>query len=137
MKVLGLYIAVFFIFISTAACGKMEQKVEYYKDGSKKLVVDLKEGKPHGKTIGFYMNGKKEFQQEYRQGKKHGKLTRWYENGQVSGESYFVDDRPHRAIRIFFKDGKKSLEGHYKNCQKRCQVIYFQGKWKGKTRLIV
>jgi hypothetical protein len=135
MKVLGLYIAVFFIFISAAACGKMEQKVEYYKNGSKKLVVDMKEGKPHGKTIGFFMNGKKEFQQEYRQGKKHGKLTRWYEGGQVSGEYYFVDDRPHGAIRIFFKDGEKSLEGQYKNGKRHGLWIRFYEKGSKKSEI--
>ncbi|MCP5047152.1 MAG: hypothetical protein GY940_08270, partial [bacterium] len=48
-----------FIAVLTIGCGKGERKVEYYKDGSQKEVVQLKEGKRHGKTIKFYKNGQK------------------------------------------------------------------------------
>jgi len=135
MKVLGHYIAALFIFISAAACGKIEQEVKYYKDGTKKLVVEIKEGKPHGKTLGFFRNGKKEFQQEYRQGKKNGKRTEWYENGQVSGESYFIDDLPHGTIRLFFKNGKKRLEGQYKNGKRQGGWIYFYEDGRKKSEI--
>lgn len=145
MKVYGQYIAIFFIFISAAACGKVERQVEYYKDGSKKLVKEFKEGKLHGKTSGFYMNGKKEFQQEYRQGQKHGKRTQWYEEGQVSAEGNFAQNFLHGPITVYYKNGKKKLVGEYKqgkehglwvrffeSGQKESEVEYKEGQFHGK-----
>ncbi|MCP5050076.1 MAG: hypothetical protein GY940_23125, partial [bacterium] len=92
--------------------------VEYYKDGSQKEVVQLKEGKRHGKTIKFYKNGQKKLQQEYRAGRKQGKLEQWYKDGKPAGNCDFDNNVPHGVITMFYANGKTKLTGEYNNGKK-------------------
>ncbi len=107
------YVPAALLILGAAACGTGEKKVEHYQDGGRKLVQSLKDGKPHGKTIGYFANGNKAFVQEFRMGKPHGKLRLWHEDGRVAGESQFADGVPSGIMTRYFKNGKKSMEGGY------------------------
>ncbi|HOW45193.1 MAG TPA: hypothetical protein PK919_08495 [Candidatus Aminicenantes bacterium] len=130
--------------LGAGACGKGEQRIEHYTNGGRKLVQALRQGKPHGKTVGYFLNGKKAFVQEFRMGKPHGKLRQWYEDGSIAGESQFADGLPAGAITRYFKNGKKSMEGRYgsgkrhgpwvdyhEDGRKKCAREYREGRLHG------
>jgi antitoxin component YwqK of YwqJK toxin-antitoxin module len=140
-----LFILLITVFLFFSACEKLDQEVEFYKDGSKKQVIERKEGKRHGKTIRYYKNGQKEFQQEYRVDRKQGKLMQWFEDGKLAGECDYSDNLPHGSITLFYANGKPKLSGSfhkgkkhglwtrfYESGRKKSEQEYKEGRYHGR-----
>ena len=72
-------------FFGIGACGQGERRVEYFKNGQKKLEQELKRGTPHGKTTHFFPNGKKAVEGQYENGMQHGVWVFFHQDGRRKG----------------------------------------------------
>jgi hypothetical protein len=70
---------------------KVQQGVSYYKDGSLRHKVILKNGKPEGLGMTYFDNGKVLSKVDWKNGKKHGQSIFYYENGKVRQENLYEE----------------------------------------------
>ncbi len=55
------------------------------------VLVQLRDGKPHGLAMRWYDNGQKQSEGQTKDGKEDGLWTEWHANGQKAGEGTFKD----------------------------------------------
>lgn len=77
-----------------------EEFIEYYPNGAKKLLLNLKDGKPHGCQVQYYEDGTTKAELFYQRGFLHGVQRLFNEKGKIFKS-------------LLYKDGKKLEEVFY------------------------
>jgi len=60
--------------------------VEDWSPGRRKLEIEVRDGRVHGRTQGWYENGQLEVGEYFAHGVSQGRRTRWHPNGQKKSE---------------------------------------------------
>lgn len=134
-----LFVATLFFWVSCSSgtAPKIEQRVEYYENGSVSRTVSLQNGKKEGVMTDYYPNGKcmaerifvngnqegktviyyptgvtKEIQY-YNQGQQQGGDTMWYEDGKIQFTVWFDQNKKNGYLRKWSPDGSIVFESKY------------------------
>lgn len=116
-------ILVFFIFLTIliAGCDSKPKSAEkkrgkdsavrsYYKDGSLRAEIPVKDGKKHGLAVEYYRDGKKFQEIEYKEGLKDGLAKKYYQTGQLAQETNYKEGKNHGLQRKYRENGKLQSE---------------------------
>jgi antitoxin component YwqK of YwqJK toxin-antitoxin module len=119
--------------------GKIVQQIEFYRNGNKSSVANLKDGKQHGLQEFYYKNGQLQMQFTlnadrpiYKKGKKtwnegqfiEGNLVCYYQNGTIQMEEFSNENGNLQGIQKYF----------YPNAQLRNQFQYEDGTLNGEQK---
>lgn len=88
-----------------------------YAPNIRKLEIEIRGGKAHGRSLGFYENHQLEVEETFVEGVSHGPRTRWHQNGmkrseeniehgQVVGRYVEWHDNGQKAVEMMLLDGK-------------------------------
>jgi antitoxin component YwqK of YwqJK toxin-antitoxin module len=64
----------------------------YYENGQRRITVNYRMGKKHGRITEWFENGQIKSEENYKNGKNYGKYIEWYENGQKKLEANYIAD---------------------------------------------
>jgi antitoxin component YwqK of YwqJK toxin-antitoxin module len=101
---------------------KLMERVTYNKAGQVIQVGNLAEQTT--KMIKWHKNGMKKIEIQYKKGKKHGRWLEWYSNGRIKKEKVYCREKlVHRVIYVkghiteetIYKDGKLFMAREYKD----------------------
>lgn len=113
---------------SCSRCILLEDVVERYEDGSKKVVHYYEEKKNAEKEwVGetwFYNEGMKYLEGPIVDGKRNGFFKAYHKSGIVMSEGNFVDGKREGEAVVYHENGKVNYTGFYKN-GKECGVWKF------------
>lgn len=102
----------------------VKKHITYYKNGNKKAVHSIKNGKEHGVAFYFFENGKLMEQGNFNEGVKTGYWERKSESGVKLAEANYNDEGEKDGTwRIYDENGTLRYEMHYINEKKT-------GEWK-------
>lgn len=88
---------------------------EYFDNGSIKLEINIKDGKPQGAYIVYFMNGKPNEVRSYRNGEFHGLWRTYNEAGQLIAEAEYRNNKKHGKWFVWDDTGIMRYEMHYDN----------------------
>ncbi len=119
------------IFLSIFSCSRnmiVEDIIEQYDDGSKKVVHYYQEKKNGEMTwireTWYYQEGMKHLEGPIVNGKRNGEFKAYYKSGIVLSEGNFVDGKRDGKAKVYYESGKLNYEGFYKD-GKECGVWKF------------
>ena len=84
--------------------------VEYYPDKARKLTIEIKDGRLHGRSLGWYPNGQMEVEERFLAGISHGTRTRWHENGNVRSVAQIEQGKVIGSFTEWHDNGQKAAE---------------------------
>ena len=119
------------IFLSILSCSRniiVENIIEQYDDGGKKVVHYYQE-KRNGeltwiKETWFYQEGMKHLEGPIVDGKRNGEFKSYYKSGTVLSEGNFIDGKRDGKAVVYYENGKINYEGFYQN-GKECGIWKF------------
>lgn len=119
------------IFLSIFSCSRnmiVENIVEQYDDGSRKVVHYYQE-KGNGemtwiRETWFYQEGMKHLEGPIVNGKRNGDFKAYYKSGTVLSEGNFIDGKREGKAIVYHENGKIKYEGFYQN-GKECGIWKF------------
>lgn len=91
---------------------------EYFDDGSLKVEMNIKEGKPEGAYIVYFRNGKPNEVRAYRNGEFHGTWRTYNEAGLLIAEAEYRNNKKHGTWKVWDDSGVIRYEMHYTNGRK-------------------
>lgn len=99
----------------TILLGSCKQvKEDYYPNGRLKSKTTYRFGKEHGESIIYNENyGAPSFIIQMKNGKKHGKMTRYFFNGNIETEAYYKDDIQEGIETIYDLNGFPIVQTTY------------------------
>ncbi|KAA3649785.1 MAG: hypothetical protein DWP98_06330 [Bacteroidetes bacterium] len=83
----------------------IEQVVEYYDNGLKKMEGELLNGQRHGKWFAYYENGMKWSEGNFNKGLRVGLGIVYYENGKKKLEGLYDQDKKVGIWKVWEDDG--------------------------------
>ncbi len=86
------------------------QIVEYYPDQTRKLALEVRDGRLNGHSLGWHQNGQMEVDEEFVQGISHGTRTRWYANGQIKSQAQVAHATMSGLYVEWHENGQKAAE---------------------------
>jgi antitoxin component YwqK of YwqJK toxin-antitoxin module len=86
------------------------QIVEHYPDRTRKLALEVKDGRLNGHSLGWHQNGQMEVNEEFVQGVSHGPRTRWYANGQMKSQAQVEHGTMTGLYVEWHENGQKAAE---------------------------
>lgn len=86
------------------------QIVDYYPDHTRKLVLDVKDGRLDGHSLGWHENGQMEVDENFVRGVSHGPRTRWYANGKVKSQGQVEHGAMIGSYVEWHENGQKAAE---------------------------
>ena len=118
------------ILFTIFSCSKniiVENIIEQYEDGGRKVVHYYKE-KKNSESVWvsetwFYQEGMKHLEGPIADGKRNGNFKTYYKSGALMSEGNFIDGKRDGKATVYHENGKVNYEGYYKN-GKEC------GTWK-------
>jgi antitoxin component YwqK of YwqJK toxin-antitoxin module len=115
--------------------------IEDYKPGVRKLTIEVRDGKLHGRSCGWFPEGQPEIDEQFVEGTSHGPRTRWHpngqrkslaqiEHGQVAGEYLEWHDNGQLAVRMTLRDGQPegAVEAWHPSGTLKSRVRFEQGR---------
>lgn len=87
--------------------------IEYFENGNKSLVLNIRDGLEHGSLEYFYPSGIQKEYREYNDGKKTGIWITWNEAGVKIAEAGYKDDIKDGAWYVWDNKGTMLYEMHY------------------------
>lgn len=135
MKFAKPYVHLLFLLLTFVACNSNLKKevVEYYDNGSikKENFYTLSGDKKDViKEIQFYENGSKKLVGHYKNGKKDGKWTFWYVNGEKQSEGYFIQNVRTGETIVYHENGNLFYKGNYTEGQKDKEWTFYNNNGK-------
>jgi uncharacterized protein len=91
----------------------IEEVVEYYYNGSKKLEGKKQDEKKIGIWTEWYMSGAKKAEMEYEEGLKQGQWKEWFENGNLKSRTDYQDDQLLGGQIEYYSNGQKKSQKYY------------------------
>ncbi len=86
-----------------------------HASGKKKMEIEIKDGKIHGKAKEWEKNGEKIFESHYQYGIQVGQETQWYATGDKKLEINYIDGKANGVCKEWYKNGQLKSEGSYTN----------------------
>jgi antitoxin component YwqK of YwqJK toxin-antitoxin module len=87
--------AAFCLLFCLLACDRVQEREEYYPDGTRKSLenYEVREGDTllHGLRTVWYPDGKPESSERFIHGRRQGYAIRWHENGQMRSVEHYTD----------------------------------------------
>lgn len=83
----------------------MEDVVDYYPSGLKKVEGQLRNDQPHGKWVYYYENGFKWSEGVFNKGERVGKSIIYYENGKIKMTGQYEKNIKVGVWRVYEDDG--------------------------------
>jgi len=90
-------------------------KKEFFKDGSLRSIITIKNGKRNGPSYVYYENGKQQFEINYKDSKKDGITKYFYESGELYRTTLFEDGEKVGIQKYYFKSGGLKAEIPYES----------------------
>ena len=119
------------IFLSIFSCSRnmiVEDIIEQYDDGSKKVVHYYQEKKNGEMTwireTWYYQEGMKHLEGPIVNGKRNGEFKAYYKSGAVLSEGNFIDGKRDGKGVVYYENGNINYEGFYNN-GKECGIWRF------------
>lgn len=81
---------------------------ESFSDGTKRVAIEIRAGKPHGLSRGWHENGQLEVEEQFVAGVSHGLRTRWYASGSKKSEAHIVDGKIEGVFTRWHENGPKA-----------------------------
>ena len=85
----ALFVAVALFLVACEKDESIEERKEYFTDGTIKSITTYRDSVKDGKYISFYENGYKKEDGFYKDDKRKGLWNEWHENGQLKSEVYY------------------------------------------------
>lgn len=127
MKKLLLFFSIIVVFYS---CQNSEIQVidEVFKDGAIKSIVDYKVS--FGDSIplhrlDFHKEGSKRMEGYFKDGKRDGEWLSWYANGTIWSKGYFKEGKRTGKSWVYHPNGKLYMKGKYEDGKKIGQWMVF------------
>lgn len=95
--------------IFIVACSSAAEKTNAASDESPRTVEQV---------VDFYPNGVKKVEGKLVNGEKHGRWVFYYDNGFMWSEGMFKYGKREGYSVVYYKDGRKRMKGQYENDQK-------------------
>ena len=86
------------------------QLVAHYSDQTRKVAIDVKDGRLHGRSLGWYSNGQMEVEEQFVAGVSHGARTRWHENGNRKSLAQIEQGKVVGLFTEWHENGQKAVE---------------------------
>lgn len=125
---------IFIIFLSIVSCSRniiIEDVVEQYEDGNKRVVHYYQENKDGSRTwireTWFYNEGMKHLEGPIANNKRNGIFKTYYKSGTLMSEGEFVEGKRNGKATVYYEDGTINYEGFYCN-GKECGIWKFYDK---------
>ena len=80
--------------------------IERFPGGQRKARVEIRDGKPHGRSQGWYENGTLEVEETFTEGISHGERTRWYETGTKKSVAQIEQGQLHGTFSRYYESGQ-------------------------------
>ena len=94
-----------------------------YSDNTKSFILNVKDGKLHGKVESWFKNGQKQYELEYQDGLLNGDCQEWYENGSLRFKSLFIKNFPEGKFEMINDQGKSKFQVNYLGGKKNGQYL--------------
>jgi len=82
--------------------------IETFPNSEIHMTIEIRAGKPHGKSCGFYENGQLEVEEHFKNGISHGPRIRWYEDGTKKSEANIIDGKIEGTFTRWHDNGRTS-----------------------------
>jgi len=89
--------------------------VEDFTPEARKLEIEIRNGKAHGRSRGWFENGQIEVEETFVRGVSNGRRTRWYANGRKRAETDIVEGVVEGSHREWHDNGAIAVEMTLKN----------------------
>lgn len=123
--------SILLIFISIISCSRstiIEDVVEHYDEGNKKVVHYYAEKRNGERTwvkeVWFYKEGMKHLEGPIVNGKRNGEFKSYNKSGNILSEGIFVNGKREGKATIYHENGNIHYEGFYKE-GKECGIWKF------------
>lgn len=90
-------------------------KKEFYKDGSLRSIITIKNGKRNGPSYVYYENGKQQFEINYKDSEKDGITKYFYESGELYRTTLFEHGEKAGIQKYYYKNGGLKAEIPYES----------------------
>jgi antitoxin component YwqK of YwqJK toxin-antitoxin module len=107
-----------FILLSLLFTACTHKEVTYHPNGTVRSIIEYKGKKEHGLSVYYRDDGSKKLEIQLINGKKEGKMTRWFTGQKVESESFYKNDLLDGIERIYNRQGELITEIHYKEGKK-------------------
>ena len=91
--------------------------VEFYSTAVRKLSIDIRDGKAHGRSRGWFDNGQLEVEESFVAGISHGPRTRWFPNGQEKSKAYIENGQISGEYKEWHENGQLAVVMNIENGQ--------------------
>lgn len=88
---------------------------EIFSADQRKLEIEIRDGRAHGRSRGWYENGQIEVEETFTDGVSHGKRTRWHSNGTMKSVAQITKGEVNGKYAEWHENGQKSLEMTFHN----------------------
>ena len=116
----------------TPYTGRVE---DFYSNGQRKSVIQVKEGKKHGAFEQWHKNGQMMSEEHFKNGKLHGASKVLYKNGQVAAEAHFKNGELNGLEKKWYENGMKKSEAHYQDGKLHDKIKEWDQKGKMKYKI--
>ena len=84
--------------------------VAYYPDQTRKLTIEIKDGRLHGRSLGWYPNAQMEVEEQFLRGVSHGTRTRWHANGNRKSVAQIKHGKVTGPFSEWHENGRKAVD---------------------------
>lgn len=106
--------------------------------GVRKLEIEIRDGKAHGRSYGYRENGGLEVEEFFTEGVSHGVRTRWDEQGRKKSTTQIEHGKLNGPYLEWHDNGKKAVEMTLRNDQPEgvAEAWHPNGELKSRTRFV-
>lgn len=89
--------------------------LEKFPNGANRVAIEIRDGRPHGRSRGWHENGQLEVEEHFIHGISNGPRQRWYDDGARKSEARIVDGKIEGIFTRWHENGKKAAVIMMKN----------------------
>lgn len=119
IKKTALIFSVLFLFFSCSTNNLIEEVIEKYDEGNKKIVHYYQKNKKGERTwireTWFYKEGMKHLDGPIKDGLRNGVFESYYKSGSLLSKGEFVNGKREGKATVYHENGNINYEGFYKN----------------------
>ena len=109
---------------------------ENFPNSGRKLEIEIRDGKVHGRSLGYFENRKLEVEEFFKEGVSHGLRTRWDDEGRKRSEEQIEHGKLNGRHLEWHDNGSRALEMTLRNGQPEgvAEAWFPSGELKSRTR---
>ena len=89
--------------------------LEMFPHGTKRVAIEIRDGRPHGRSRGWHENGQLEVEEHFVHGTSNGPRQRWYADGTRKSEAHIVNGKIEGTFTRWHENGNKAAVIMMKN----------------------